>query len=184
MSNQNSPGKNERKSFYKTDVAKIIYGMLLAVAFMYVYNNMTGSTESFTMAKSERISWTCATKLKDEYLKFKPMSVRVARTPGVPGDTVEKKLEGFVFDAKQIDDIINHNLLLPAGVQADELIIYFGQSGTFNSGLLGLKKRPRLHIISAGIKAGQLLIDKNNPDDKLKSNVYDKADPCPPNCPN
>lgn len=53
MSNQNSPGKNERKSFYKTDVAKIIYGMLLAVAFMYVYNNMASSTESFTIAKAK-----------------------------------------------------------------------------------------------------------------------------------
>ncbi|MBS1745910.1 MAG: hypothetical protein JST21_07050 [Bacteroidetes bacterium] len=183
MSNQNSPKKNERISLFKTDVAKIIYGMLLAFAFMYVYNNMTGSTESFTIAKSERISWDDAFKLKNEYLKFKPFKVRVARTPGVPGDTVEKKLEGFVFDAKQIDTIINHNVLLPAGEQADELILYFGQAGTFNSGILGIKRLPRLHIISAGIKDGKLLIDKNNTGDMLKSNVYDKADPCPPNCP-
>jgi hypothetical protein len=182
MSTETMSKPQKNKAFYQTSFFKHSLSFFCGALMLYSVQLLSDFAPGYTIANSERISWTEAVSLKNEYLGFKPLMVRHARTEGVPNDTVESKLQGFVFDAKQIDSIINHNVLLPQGQQADEVIIYFGQKGSYRSWFLG-KKRPRLHIVTAGIKGGDLLINKQYPSDKLKANVYDKADPCPPHCP-
>lgn len=160
--------------FQKSDLIKIpVFFLAGGLAFLSIRLH---SDNTFSIAKSERISWTDAMILRDEYQGFKPLQVRYEKTTG---DTVVETLNGFVFNAADLDQIINKNII----AKPDEVIFYLGQKGTFKTHWYE-GKHGNMHIIAAGIKEKQLLYDRQYPSDATKSTIYDKADPCPPNCPN
>jgi hypothetical protein len=130
--------------------------------------------------KSERISWEDAKKLKKEYEEFKPLRVR-HRGVTDTGPEEKENLRGFVFEAADLDEIIrsNHSSL----GNPDKVVFLFGQSGTFTE--FPARKRANMHIIALGMKDNVFLIDGTKADaTKARASIFDKADPCPPNCPN
>jgi len=128
---------------------------------------------------SERISWDEAVKLRSAYLGFKPLMVEY--TDGVSGRPVKAPLQGFKMDARLIDEVINHNQNGPGGdATADSMLIYFGIEGFSGS---GVTKTPNYTIIVVGVKDGVIMKNPKSGDIN-QSSVMDKADPCPPNCPN
>ena len=78
------------------------------------------------------------------------------------GQTV---LEGFSFDATQIDEIINHNHA--GGDKPNKVVFYFGYDSATN----------QWHIIAYGRRNGTLLTGTTSNADP---SIFDKADPCPP----
>jgi hypothetical protein len=97
-------------------------------------------------------------------------------------------LEGFVFDAKQIREILDTN---KSGKTPDQLAIYFGLIR--DKGILetGIHRRRNWHLITLGRYQGTLL-DYNQNDPKggavsavpalalKEASIFDKAIPCPP----
>ena len=133
-----------------------------------------------SISRSERISWQTAKNLKDEYIGFKPMNVEY-KDPKT-GKDIDTELEGFKMDARQMDEIINHNKHTGStDSTADEVIFYFGMDGKAGP---WYSKFPNLHIIVAGVKNNIVLKNRDINESKASS-VFDKADPCPPsiNCP-
>lgn len=163
--------------FNKSDILKMGGAAVLTALAFLSSQFFQSSTPLFSFAKSERISWKDAMSLRDEYRGFKPLQVRYGRKPG---DTIVETLNGFVFNAKDLDSILHNK---KATKLPDEVIFYLGQKGKFSTGWLG-KNHANMHVIAAGMKESKLLYDPANPGDKMASYIYDKADPCPPNCPN
>ena len=157
------------KAFYQ----RTTYGLLFTtVLFGAIALMGPGNLATFSSTGSSRISWSDAQKLQQEYLGFKPMRVKYTDASG----TEQKEdLKGFVFTATHLDTIINYNA---SGTKPDEVYFIFGQDGTFSEGILGMTKRPNMHIIAVGMNGKNLLISGSKP------SIFDKADPCPPNCPN
>ena len=122
--------------------------------------------------QSSRITWTQANTMHNEYLSFKPMRVQV---PENSSGTIAN-LKGFSFSASQLDEIINGNL---SGSKPDQVYFMFGQEGTFNDGFMN--NSANMRIIAVGSLNNSLL---TTPRSGTSISVYDKADPCPPNCPN
>jgi hypothetical protein len=135
---------------------------LLTSLFFLICNFFSGG--SGVTIKSGPIDWPKATKLKNEYEKSnQAMKVKFDKD----GKTHKDVLKGLVFETKHLDDLINHT---STGIRPDSIIIYFGREGSFYD---FPKWYSNLHIIAVGIKDGKI----------LESDVYDKADPCPPYCP-
>ena len=121
---------------------------------------------------SERIEWDEATARRNEYKAFKPLYTRGA-------DGGLEVLQGFIFEAGHLHEIINKNSS-PAG-NPDKVMFFFGQDGTFTPpSSLTAEEYPVINVIAVGVKDDELLDDA-----KLgySVSVFDKADPCPPNCP-
>lgn len=170
--------------FHRSDIIKMGGTAILTSLVFIVYNLFSGSENTFDFAKSDRISWNEADALRDEYLKFKPLRVQYD-DPANPGTNKIGDLEGFIINARQLDEIINHNKSPYKGgtdSTADEVIFYLGKKGKF--GIPPFDKA-HMHIIAAGIKSDTLLIPSSALDqtNATKSSIFDKADPCPPNCP-
>lgn len=93
-------------------------------------------------------------------------------------------LEGFVFDADQIREIVGVNN--KSGQQPDQLAIYFGLIS--EGGVIGIGKHRNWHIIALGRYKGKPLdYNKDDPASNLSpipalkdASIFDKADPCPP----
>ncbi len=158
------------KSLIQISATALITSCLF-IGYLMAFPNSTGI---FAVGSSEDISWELATSLQSEYLEFKPL--RVLYTEG--GEEKKEDLRGFVFNALQLDTIINLN---KSGKTPDEVYFMFGQNGTFKEGLLGIHKRGIIQLVAVGMLNKDLLITTTLPDTKIS--VYDKADPCPPNCP-
>lgn len=159
--------------FHKTDIIKMGGTALVTALVFVVFNLFSANGNTFYFAKSDRISWKDALKMQKEYVPNRQhLKTRVGS-----GDSV---LRGIVFDARQLDEIINHNRH-PTGTDstADEVIFYLGKDGESGG---WLSKYPNMHVIAAGMKGRYLLIDADQ-STATKSSVFDKADPCPPNCP-
>lgn len=122
--------------------------------------------------QSSRITWTQATAMHNEYLLFKPLRVRYPESSTGSIDN----LKGFSFSASQLDEIINGNL---SGSKPDEVYFMFGQEGTFSDGFMN--NSANMRIIAVGTLNNSFL---TTPRSGTSISVYDKADPCPPNCPN
>ncbi len=76
-------------------------------------------------------------------------------------------LEGFRLDTADINSMINY----APGKKASSIILYFGRHP--NNIPIGSKNHPSYTIIA-------MPVDSNN---KVIQAAYDKADPCPPYCP-
>jgi hypothetical protein len=171
--------------FNKSDIVKM-GGTAIVTALIFLAINRPPAEESSSKtpyvfqieaSTSQRISWNWARKLDSEYRAFKPLMVNINGSV--------QPLRALVFNARQLDTIINHNLN-PNGKDstADDVFIYFGQQGTFDSGKYGV-----IHLIAVGGKydasqrADTLMIRRSDTSSAKSASVYDKADPCPPNCP-
>lgn len=127
-----------------------------------------------TVTTSEAISWNEAVQMKNMFVGLSPISIEV---PDGRGNNTEVPLEGFKIQASQLLELINNN---KNGGQADEVMFYFGAKQSSSSNI------PSFNIIAVGIKNNALMIPstaegKANPG---SSSIFDKADPCPPMCPN
>lgn len=128
--------------------------------------------------KSDRISWKDAVSMQNEYMKFRPLKIKYNDENS---QGVVTPLEGFRIDAKQLDEIINHNHAANDSKDstAEEVAFYLGQNGTFEN---GRDTYGNIHIIAVGIKKNALMIKPEETDAKTSS-VFDHADPIPPNRP-
>ena len=119
------------------------------------------------IVKSGPITKVDAQKLRDEY-----NTSTLALQTSMSNRAVS--LQGFVFDADDLREILDRNT---SKIKPDSVIFYFGKEPG-----LTLPNVANWHIIAYGMKGKQLL-DFTKTAGKAES-IKDKADPCPPNCPN
>jgi len=117
---------------------------------------------------SERITYDQAVVLMNEYQGRNPIMMTRYTEAGIP--KVEK-LKGFKFDKSDMMDLLTSSSGT-AGVKADTLLLMFGTAGTFRDA--NNIEWPNMHIIAFGT---------NNNETLIAGPIYDRADPCPPNCP-
>lgn len=156
------------KSFFQICSAIFFTSTLVLGFSMTSWNNMPNFPVDDA---SERITWADAQTYHTEYMNFKPM--RVEYPEGASGAT-RTDLAGFVFNASQLNEIINSNA---SGTTPDSVYFMFGKHGHFNEGLLGMHRRANMRIIAIGMNGHTLLTGGLNP------SIFDKASPCPPYCP-
>jgi|GEM_PF-1963307 len=175
--------------FNKSDIVKM-GGTAIVTALIFLALHRPPAAESFSKtpyvlqisnSTSGAISWDTAKSMIAQYLK--------SSNPLFVDSTKKVPLRAFVFNARQLDTVINHNLS-PFGKDssADDLYVYFGQQGTFDSGKYG-----KIHMIIVGAKTfrdpatnalyDSLMINPARQNSASSTSVYDKADPCPPKCP-
>jgi hypothetical protein len=117
---------------------------------------------------SEAITWEQARTLMNEYQGRNPIMMT---TYTETGTTRFEKLKGFKFDKSDIMDLLTSSSGTPE-VKADTLLLMFGTAGTFLDA--NDVEWPNMHIIAFGTHNNVTLIG---------GPIYDRADPCPPNCP-
>jgi len=167
--------------FYRSDLVKMGGTATVTSLAFLIFNFFLPRSVAYKFAKSERISWDTADSLRKEYREYRPLKVRVHyQDSSDPNAEVDSILNGFKFNASDLNEIINSNLSLPVGEKADEVIFYLGKKGV--SGRWP-NKYATMHIIAVGVKNDSLLFNRNQTNVKAASSVFDKADPCPPNCP-
>lgn len=150
----------------------LIGGLIISTSF-------TSKQLSPTFAESSAISWNEALALKDKYLELAPMKIEYVN-PSNPNTKLIKTLEAFKIKASDLIEIIQNNKS-GNGYPADNVMFYMGAKAPASGYTL-----PSYQLIAVGMRNNQLMIpaigsDRNDPN---KSSVYDKADPCPPFCPN
>ena len=167
--------------FYKTDILKM-GGTAIVTAAIFAVLNLTATKSVFGFALSERIRLNDARTLAVEYEGYnRRLHVRY-ESPAGSGNYVTRTLQAMVFDAHQLDEIINHNKKLNAdGTRdsiADEVAIYYGKAGS-TGGVANM------HIIAVGLKGSDLMLNRASPGDVNASSLFDRARPCPgsPGCP-
>ncbi len=129
---------------------------------------------------SERVTWEYAKNRMNEYLRFDPLFVQYTTPPS--GTKIIDTLEGFVFDATDLLEIISSNASRLGN--PNEIIFYLGQEGKFIdlSTNPPIERADNLSLIAIGMKDKNLLLDVVSAGRQVS--LFDKADPCPPNCPN
>jgi len=160
----------------KHQTQTFIAGFVTAFAFMGCIFFLSFSTPekaedvSGLRPVSTAISWNEAVSMRTKYVARTPLKMEVS------GNQVP--LEGFTIQANQLSEIISNN---KSGGNADAVMFYFGAEDPAPGSTL-----PKYHLIAVGIKNNALMIpsDQRDRNDPTKSSVYDKADPCPPFCPN
>jgi hypothetical protein len=172
--------------FNKADIVKMGGTAIITVLIVLgLHRPSTSEPYYFQVgtSTSQKISWDTALSLQSQYLNFKPLWVNADTS----GNMNLQKLQAFVFNARQLDTVINHNVN-PNGRDstADDVYIYFGQQGKFDSSKYGI-----IHLIVVGAKTvvspsgnyDTLMINRKNMASPMAASLYDKADPCPPDCP-
>lgn len=114
---------------------------------------------------SEELDSAEAKNMRDYYKKSNSHFKTIYLESG--GKIVLDTLEGFKFDADDLEKIISNT----NGKKAKQVIFYFGRDP--NDITYGSKKYPSYAVIAMGIDSAN----------KLGKFAYDKADPCPPYCP-
>jgi len=127
---------------------------------------------SSSPVESSRITWNEAVAMQNQYLGFKPLRVQ---HPENNSNGTRENLQGFSFSATQLNEIINGNL---KGQNPDKVYFLFGQEGTFNDGMLN--QSANMRIIAVGVLNNTILKTAQT---GTNISLFDKADPCPPNCP-
>lgn len=146
--------------------------VLMSCLLLFAFKAPNGGILSPTMMSSA-ISWNEALALKNKYLSSNPLKIEISGQ----GGTSQQPLEGFTINAAQLLEIIQANKV---GGKADEVVFYLGADDPAPGFTL-----PRYNLIAVGKNAGGLMIPNNDRDksDPSKSSVFDKAEPCPPFCP-
>jgi len=123
-------------------------------------------------ADSEPISWKDAQAFMMQYDTANIMKTKYTKRDGE--DTISV-LKGFVFNAIQLDSIINNN---QSSIKPDNVLFLFGKDGA----ILDTENTewPIMRFIAVGLQGNQILTGAPTNEDP---SIYDKADPCPPNCP-
>ena len=146
--------------------------MITSLAFIIPMATTRTGLFSSSPVDSSRITWNEALAMQTQYLGFKPLRVQF---PENNSTGTRENLQGFSFNASQLNEIINGNL---SGQNPDKVYFLFGQEGVFNDGLLNQSANMRLTAV--GVLNGNIL---KNPQTGTNISLFDKADPCPPNCP-
>lgn len=163
-------------TFYRTDIPKMALAALVAAIIVFMVLYVPGPPPPTTTDR--RISWDEAKALMDEYDR-NPLICYAQGVQGSDGQVVPK---GFKLNARNINEVINNNQNGEKGNKiADELMIYFGAQQMPDG-------TSKLQLIAVGVEkaVGQPYgVIMKNPvgSDRQKSSVFDRADPCPPNCP-
>lgn len=147
-----------------------------ATAIVTSYYADDGSTVVGTDA-SERTTYSSARTMQEEYLAFRPLKVQYRTEEGTE---VIDSLKGFVFSADHLDEIIRGNFHFPSGSgkMPDEVLFLLGQDGTFND--KAGTEYGNMRLTAVGMKDNVIL---NGAATGTLVSLFDKADPCPPNCP-
>jgi hypothetical protein len=127
---------------------------------------------------SERTTWDRTRILQNEYLEFNPLKVKYRNTAGIE---VIDSLKGFVFSAEHLDEIIHHNFNFPSGSEKkpNEVLFLLGQEGSFTD--IAGTNYGNMRLTAIGMKDKTLLTSSTTGGTSVS--LFDKADPCPPNCP-
>jgi hypothetical protein len=126
---------------------------------------------SYTGTASEPISWAEAQKLMTDYSNSAIMKTKYTES----GTEKIEVLKGFVFDWDDINEIVRHN---HSGIKPESIVFYLGQDGSFMDG--SGKEWPIINLIAVGMENMKILSEGIA---GQAPSIYDKADPCPPNCP-
>ncbi len=170
-------------SFSRRDIRLIVTSssitasVLAVVSIAIIAILYWGSTTVPGTEASERTTWDATRILQSEYLAFNPLKVKYPNDKGV--DVIDS-LKGFVFSADHLDEIIRGNFHYPSGSgkMPDEVLFLLGQDGTFDD--KEGSKYGNMRLTAVGMKDNVIL--KGAASGTLVS-LFDKADPCPPNCP-
>jgi hypothetical protein len=122
--------------------------------------NLLNKKKSDTIPLSEAIAMRSFYRTNKEHFK----TIYFNSTTRKP---VIDTLQGFIFKVSDIETLIKNN----GGKKAKDIILYFGRDAQDIT--QGSKHYPSFAIITMAIDSSNKLIQK----------AYDKADPCPPNCP-
>jgi hypothetical protein len=162
---------NKVSDFYKGFITAFVMGLVIVVLSSFVKNTQTKSGE--IISASSAISWNEALTLRNDFKSRSPLKIEVDEG----GAIRQLPLEGFSIQASQLLEIINNN---KSGGNADAVTFYFGSQDP-NPGF----SLPRYNIIAVGVSNNQMMVPANERDwsDPNKSSVFDKANPCPPMCP-
>lgn len=184
----------------KSDILKMGATALITCLAFYFFSP-TANTFPFSMSKdrppsygSEPISADTFFNLTNNYRTRDPFLLRYQNNPN-DAEYQYGNLEGFRFSVSSLEEIIHNNNVLDGNnkpIQPDEVMVYIGEDSMRwrKPGLLS-KKRPNIRIITIGVHKNsngqsELMLpkDKRDYNDKSKSSIFDKADPCPgPGCP-
>jgi hypothetical protein len=152
---------------------------ILIFSFFTLNTNISNEVDDKTIIESESISWDEAQTLMSHFKTLQPLKIELGDPRSQSGTTIIP-LEGFKIKASQLLEIINNNKSGNGG-QADNVMFYFGATDPQTNFTI-----PDYRIIAVGEKNGSLIIPTSSAakGDKNSSSVFDKADPCPPMCPN
>ncbi len=127
------------------------------------------ATTTDHLLESMAISWNEAVSLRNFYKENQPLKIQSGNEQ-VP-------LEGFTIQANQLLEIISNNKI---GGKADQVMFYLGAEAPERGSTL-----PKYNLIAVGLNGGQLMIPSNQEgrSNPSQSSVFDKANPCPPFCP-
>lgn len=167
--------KNGKKSFFKTDFAKMGGTALLTslIFLTYIYYAEIAYPIVPTDDINQLISVTDAQSLIKQYKDDKPL-----RT--IDTDNQVKKLDAFIFSRKVLENILYKNKLLKLQDTTDNILFYLGQDGTFPDNTDQDHPYPNYRLIAIGMKNKALLLPKKGDyGNENKSSIYDKAKPCP-----
>jgi hypothetical protein len=168
------------KIFHMTHSLKIffagIFTALVAISCLFILISSTTKVDvlkNIYTSVSTAISWNEALTLRNNYVENQPLMIDISEN----GGTRQVPLQGFTLQADQLQEIISNN---KSGGNADAVMFYLGAENPLPGSTL-----PRYNLIAVGIKNGALMIplSERDWDNPAKSSVFDKADPCPPFCP-
>ncbi len=180
MSTDNSIQKIPNKFFNKYDFIKISATILLTLSLVYFFNVLNKNIR--VPLDDNLISTRDMINYYNQYSDAQRINIcyKANDTPR------SGKLEGFPMRTEDLIEIINNNKYRTAEglkVKPDTILFYLGRDGTSN--LCG-PTTGKIKLIAVGMKNKKLMVPENPGEwnDKAKSSIYDKADPCPgPGCP-
>ncbi|MFZ1705276.1 MAG: hypothetical protein WAT79_13090 [Saprospiraceae bacterium] len=166
----------------KNHIQNVFTGFLAAIFTIVCFLVFSFFTEKKEVSPnsvvpiSSAISWNEAVALKNKFKTLQPLMMEVSGNSG----SEQIPLEGFKIQASQLLEIINNNKS-GGGNPADFVMFYLGAQDPTSGMTL-----PSYHMIAVGMQGDNLLIPTSESDkkDASKSSIFDKADPCPPFCPN
>ncbi len=140
-------------------------------------------TKGNKQGKSVQMFWKDLVNRRNEFLNTVPPMYIQYTDNATPPTTNVYRLEAFAFDATQLEGLIAKNK--HGGGRAQSVIFYIGKDGDFT--YLG-KQYWNMRLFAIGMdKNGDLLTErlmaKAPPPPNPYEDIYDQADPCPPNGP-
>jgi hypothetical protein len=157
--------------FYKGFLTACSVVLFVVLLSSFVKEKQVKSSEILSV--SSAISWNEALTLRSDFTSNAALKIEIEGAGGIK----QVPLKGFTIQADQLIEIINNNKV---GGTADAVVFYFGSQPPLPGYTL-----PRYNIIAVGESNNQLMIPANERDwsDPNSSSVFDKANPCPPLCP-
>lgn len=160
------------KNFVQISLTALITSAVFVISMAYSGTGLFNAEPVENM----RITWQEAKDMQREYIGHRPLRVRI---PEVGANPSKRDLEGFSFSVADLEEIIHNN---KSDTIPDQVYFQFGQQGKFGDDhFFGiLHDSGNMRLIAVGVSKGKRLF---TPKSGTEISVFDKADPCPPNCP-